>query len=200
MLRPWWILSAVACGTFMATLDSSIVNIALPTIQVALDTELSRIKWIVILYLLVITCLLLPFGRLSDLLGRKRIFLLGFSIFTVGSTLCAGGDTLMLLLIARVVQAIGAAMLMANGPAIITQTFDPSERGKALGTLAMVVSAGLVAGPSLGGLLLKYLGWTSIFWVNIPVYWESIWFIVLFRTIVPAGIAELSIGLEPFYS
>jgi EmrB/QacA subfamily drug resistance transporter len=153
----------------MATLDSSIVNIALPTLQLELDTSLARIKWIVILYLLVITCLLLPFGRLSDLIGRKRVFMSGFATFTIGSALCASSDTLNFLLVARVIQAVGAAMLMANGPAIITQTFDSTQRGKALGTLAMVVSAGLVTGPSLGGILLKYLGWTSIFWVNIPV-------------------------------
>src|SRR3954469_20724942 len=88
MSRKWWVLTAVACGTFMATLDSSIVNIALPTLTKELGTDLSRIKWVVIVYLLVITSLLLPFGRLSDQYGRKKIFQIGFGVFTLSSLLC----------------------------------------------------------------------------------------------------------------
>src|SRR5215210_189196 len=88
MPRKWWVLVSVACGTFMATLDASIVNIALPTLTKELGTDLYRIKWVVIIYFLVITCLLLPFGRLSDQYGRKRTFMVGFLIFTVGSGLC----------------------------------------------------------------------------------------------------------------
>lgn len=153
----------------MATLDSSIVNIALPTLTRELGSDLSRIKWVVILYLVVITWLLLPFGRLSDLYGRKRIFQLGYCIFTLGSALCGVSSNLGWLLISRVAQGIGAAMLMANGPALITATFPSNERGKALGTMAMVVSAGLVSGPSIGGVLIAELGWRSIFLVNIPV-------------------------------
>src|ERR1700756_873168 len=89
MPRKWWILAAVACGTFMATLDSSIVNIALPTLTKELSSDLYRVKWVVILYLLIITCLLLPFGRLSDQLGRKRVFQTGYLTFTLGSVLCS---------------------------------------------------------------------------------------------------------------
>ena len=169
MARKWWVLSAVACGTFMATLDSSIVNIALPTLTKEMVCDLYQIKWVVILYLLVITCLLLPIGRLSDQYGRKKVFVLGFLIFTLASALCGTSFSLSLLLVARMLQGIGAAMLMANGPAIITSTFASSERGKALGILAMVVSAGLVTGPSIGGLLIMRLGWRSIFLLNIPV-------------------------------
>jgi EmrB/QacA subfamily drug resistance transporter len=169
MAHKWWVLSAVACGTFMATLDSSIVNIALPTLTKSLDTDLYRIKWVVIAYLLVITCLLLPFGRLSDQYGRKKIFQMGFLVFTLGSACCGLAPNLGFLLLSRFIQGLGASMLMANGPAIITTTFPASERGKALGTLAMVVSAGLVTGPSIGGLLITTLGWRSIFLVNIPV-------------------------------
>src|ERR1700756_4605178 len=120
MNKRWWVLAAVACGTFMATLDSSIVNIALPTLTKELVSDLTQVKWVVILYLLVITCLLLPFGRLSDQLGRKRVFQSGYLIFTFGSLLCSFAPNLTLLVTARVIQAIGASMLMANGPAIIT--------------------------------------------------------------------------------
>jgi EmrB/QacA subfamily drug resistance transporter len=169
MTKRWWILGAVACGTFMATLDSSIVNIALPTLTKELVSDLTRVKWVVILYLLVITCLLLPFGRLSDQLGRKRVFQSGYLIFTIGSGLCSIAPTLWWLVAARVVQAIGASMLMANGPAIITAAFPGDGRGGALGTLSMVVSAGLISGPSLGGLLISGFGWRSIFLINIPV-------------------------------
>lgn len=153
----------------MATLDSSIVNIALPTLTQALHADLGRVKWVVILYLLTITCMLLPFGRLSDLLGRKRVFHCGYLVFTLGSLLCAFSPGLPLLIIARFVQALGASMLMANGPAIITAAFTSNDRGAALGTLSMVVSAGLIAGPGLGGMLIGLFGWRSIFLVNIPI-------------------------------
>jgi EmrB/QacA subfamily drug resistance transporter len=141
----------------------------LPTLTKELGPDLPHVKWVVIIYLLMITCLLLPFGRLSDQKGRKRIFQLGFVIFIVGSGLCGFAPSLNWLIGSRVLQAIGASMLMANGPAIITQAFPATERGGALGTLAMIVSAGLISGPSLGGLLISALGWRSIFWVNLPV-------------------------------
>src|SRR5690349_5791249 len=144
MTQKWWVLASIACGTFMATLDSSIVNIALPTLTKELDTPLSHVRWVIIIYLFVITCSLLPFGRLSDQRGRKRIFQIGFFIFSLGSGLCGLAPHLKLLVLSRAIQAIGASMLMANGPAIITSTFSSRERGTALGTLAMVVSAGLV--------------------------------------------------------
>lgn len=169
MSRKWWVLAAVACGTFMATLDASIVNIALPTLTKELGPDLPRVKWVIIIYLLMITCLLLPFGRLSDIKGRKNIFQLGFVVFVLGSACCGFAPNLSWLITARILQAIGASMLMANGPAIITQAFPSTERGRALGTLAMVVSAGLISGPSLGGLLISSLGWRSIFWLNIPI-------------------------------
>src|SRR5205085_2471192 len=135
---------------------------ALPTITKELNSDLYRVKWVVIVYLLVITCLLLPFGRLSDLYGRRRIFNLGFIIFTIGSCFCSFAPTLLLLVVARALQAVGASMLMANGPAIITAAFPASERGMALGTMAMVVSAGLISGPSFGGILISSFGWPSI--------------------------------------
>lgn len=152
----------------MATLDSSIVNIALPTLTKELSTNLHQVKWVVIVYLLAVTILLLPFGRLSDIYGRKVVFQLGFVIFTIGSGLCGLAPHLTWLVIFRAVQAIGASMLMVNGPAIISATFLNRDRGSALGILAMVVSAGLISGPSVGGVLIAHTGWPSIFLVNIP--------------------------------
>ena len=169
MSKKWWVLASVACGTFMATLDSSIVNIALPTLTKEFAVNVYQVKWVVVVYLLIITCLLLPFGRLSDQYGRKTVFQLGFTIFTLGSGLCGMSDTLASLVLARVVQGLGVSMLMANGPALITAAFPFRERGAALGTLAMVVSTGLLSGPSVGGLLISHFGWRSIFLVNIPI-------------------------------
>ena len=168
-IKKWWVLASVACGTFMATLDSSIVNIALPTLTRELNADLYQVKWVVIIYLLVITCLLLPFGRLSDQVGRKKVFQIGYFIFVVGSGFCGLSNSLLMLVLCRALQGVGASMLMVNGPAIITATFAPSELGAALGTLAMVVSAGLISGPSIGGILISTLGWRSIFWVNVPI-------------------------------
>lgn len=169
MTEKWWILISVACGTFMATLDSSIVNIVLPTLTKSLGAGLDQVKWVVIIYLLVIACLLLPFGRISDQRGRKAVFQLGFTTFILGSFFCGMASRLSWLVCCRGIQAIGAAQLMANGPAIITSTFSAKERGAALGTLAMVVSLGLVTGPSIGGFLIAHLGWRSIFFINIPI-------------------------------
>jgi len=167
--KKWLVLAAVACGTFMSTLDSSIVNIALPTLTKIFETPISQVKWVVIVYLLAITVLVLPFGRLSDQYGRKRLFQWGFAIFTLGSFLCGLSATLGWLLFSRMVQGLGCAMLMANGPAIITSVFPQSERGSALGVLSMVVSVGLLSGPPLGGMLVSFFSWKSIFWVNLPI-------------------------------
>lgn len=169
MPKKWWVLATVACGTFMATLDSSIVNIALPTLTKALHTDLRSVKWVVVIYLLTITCTLLPFGRVSDLYGRKPVFQYGFLVFTLGSLFCGLSQSLGMLIISRVFQGLGASMLMSNGPAIITSAFELRGRGKALGILSMVVSAGLVSGPSIGGALITNFDWRSIFLVNLPI-------------------------------
>jgi EmrB/QacA subfamily drug resistance transporter len=153
----------------MATLDSSIVNIGLPTLTKEFSTDLTAVKWVVVVYLLAISCLILPAGRVSDQMGRKKTFVLGFAIFAVGSLLCGLASSIPSLIAFRMFQGIGAALLMANGPAVITAAFPARERGGALGTMSMVVSAGLVSGPSLGGFLISQVGWRSIFLVNIPV-------------------------------
>ncbi len=193
MARKWWVLAAVACGTFMATLDSSIVNVALPTLTRYFGSKVAETQWVVDIYLLTISCALLPLGRLSDIRGRKKMFLSGFLLFMLGSVLCGIAPALSLLVFFRLIQGLGAALLMANGPAIITSVFPQRERGTALGVMAMVVSLGLISGPSLGGILLSHssIGWRSIFLVNIPVCLLGIFLVQIFiRARMPAAKEE----------
>jgi EmrB/QacA subfamily drug resistance transporter len=179
----WWTLFAVACGTFMATLDSSIVNIALPVLEKELHCELSQIKWVVLIYLLAITCTLLPVGRVADISNRRNIFRLGFIVFSIGSLLCGFAFTVNFLVFSRLIQGLGAAMLMANGPALITSHFKIHERARALGTLSMVVSLGLVMGPLLGGWIVSHLGWRLIFLINIPIGLAAFFISTKIRTV-----------------
>lgn len=160
---------AVGIGTFMSSLDSSVVNISLPQMSEHFGISISAVEWVVMAYLLIISSLLLMYGRIGDMYGNKRIFLSGFVIFTVGSLLCGLSPNLPALVAARVFQAIGAGMLMAMGPAIITAVAPPQERGKALGMNGVAVYVALASGPVLGGFLTTAFGWQSIFYINIPV-------------------------------
>ena len=167
--HKWWTLGTVAVGILMSTLDSGIVNVGLPTITAAFHTDLATVEWIVLAYLLTITILLLSIGRLADMLGRKQVYTAGFVVFTVGSALCGAAPTAEALIAFRVLQAVGASMLMANGMAITSAVFPPGERGKALGINGAVVATGTTVGPTLGGLLIAWLGWRSTFYVNVPI-------------------------------
>jgi EmrB/QacA subfamily drug resistance transporter len=167
--RRWLVLSAVSVGTFMATLDGSIVNIALPSIGQAFGIDLATVEWVVVAYLLVVGSLLLPFGRLGEVLSFRRVYLAGFALFTVASVLCGAAPGALALVLFRALQGVGAAMLMAMGPAIIARTFGPGERGRALGLNAVSVAIGLSLGPALGGLLTELGSWRAIFLVNVPV-------------------------------
>lgn len=165
----WRAMLVVSIGIFMATLDGSIVNIALPTLTDYFSTDILTIEWVILSYLVTITTLLLTLGRLSDMYGRKPVFSLGLLIFSLGSGLCSLSASATQLIAFRVVQGLGAAMVMANGPAIITDVFPHTERGKAMGLIGTVVSIGSMAGPVLGGFLIHLWGWQSIFYLNIPV-------------------------------
>jgi EmrB/QacA subfamily drug resistance transporter len=167
--RRWLVLSAVSVGTFMATLDGSIVNIALPSIGQAFGIDLATVEWVVVAYLLVVGSLLLPFGRLGEVLSYRRVYLAGFAVFTAASVLCGAAPGPGALVASRAVQGVGAAALMAMGPAIIARTFGPGERGKALGLNAVSVAIGLSLGPALGGILTEVGTWRAIFLVNLPV-------------------------------
>jgi EmrB/QacA subfamily drug resistance transporter len=169
MDRRWLILSAVSVGTFMATLDGSIVNISLPSIQAAFGIDLTVVEWVSIAYLVVVGSVLLPFGRLGEVLTFRRVYLAGFALFTTASVLCGASSGPELLIAFRVVQGVGAGMLQAMGPAIVARTFGPGERGRALGLNAISVSLGLTLGPVLGGLLTELATWRAVFLVNLPI-------------------------------
>lgn len=158
-----------AAGVLLATIDASIVNIALPTIKDYFDTSVQTIAWVTMSYLLVVTAFLLIFGRLSDAYGQKLVFVSGMAFFTAGSGLCALSGTAGYLIGFRAFQGLGAAMIMSNTPAIVTNAFPAEQRGTGLGVIGGVVSVGLMLGPPLGGIIIHYLGWQYIFLVNLPV-------------------------------
>lgn len=168
-LKKWLILINVAVSVFMATLDGSIVNIALPVISTELSVNISSVQWVVTSYLLGISVLLLIWGKISDLYGKKKIFAFGFIIFTIGSFMCGFSYSLGLLVFSRVIQAVGASAMMALSQGIVTATFLPKERGKALGIIGTTVAIGSLVGPSLGGILTHYFSWKSIFLINVPI-------------------------------
>jgi MFS family permease len=137
----WLIFSLVAIGIFMATLDGSIVNIALPSIMTDFEVELATIQWVVMIYLLTVTSLLLSFGRLSDIRGRRIVYSLGLFLFSFGSLFCGLAQSAHWLIVSRFFQGLGAAMTMACTPALIVDTFPETERGRALGMMGSVVAS-----------------------------------------------------------
>jgi EmrB/QacA subfamily drug resistance transporter len=165
----WLALITVAIGTYMGTLDASIVNMSLPRLTRVFNTDASTVLWVSIIYLLISVSLMFTFSRVGDALGRKKMYTIGFCLFTVGLTFCALSQNIGQLIGARAIQAVGSAMVVSLGSAIVTAAFPDSERGKALGIIGAVVSAGLLSGPVLGGVLVDLLDWPSIFYVRIPV-------------------------------
>ncbi|WP_396127990.1 MFS transporter [Clostridium sp.] len=165
----WSILIIVLMFTFMSALDGSIVNVALPKMATALNVTTSSIQLVATSYLIVIAGTVLIFGRLGDMLGKAKMFKFGLGLFTFGSLLCGITSSFPILILARVVQAIGAAGTMANNQGIITETFPQNERGKALGFLGTSVALGSLVGPGLGGLIVGAFSWEFIFLINVPI-------------------------------
>jgi EmrB/QacA subfamily drug resistance transporter len=165
----WVALSVTTLGAAMSAIDSSIVILALPTIMTDLRSDLVMMIWVLMGYILMSTVFLVLFGRLADMFGRVRMYNLGFGVFTVGSFLCALAGSGAQLVIFRLVQGIGGAMLMANGMAIITEAFPRGERGRAMGINSITWAVGSVVGPVAGGLILAIASWRWIFLVNVPV-------------------------------
>lgn len=167
--RRWQIFSVVAVGVFLSTMDSSMVNIALPFIMQSFHSQLHRVEWVVMAYLLTITATLLIWGYLADRIGRKRVYAAGLLVFAIGAMACSQASRLDWLIAARFLQAMGAACMMATGPAIIRQTFPPEKLGRALGMIGIAVSFGLMTGPVAGGMLIDLYSWRATFFISVPV-------------------------------
>lgn len=163
------VLIVATFASFMTPFDSSVVNLAIPSIGNDLGGNLELLGLIPIAYLIALSIFFIPFGRLADMYGRKLIFILGVSVFVLGSLACSLSQSLPTLIVNRFIQGLGSAMMGGTAVALITSVFPPGERGKALGINTAAVYTGLSLGPSLGGFLIHYLGWRSIFYVNVPI-------------------------------
>ena len=167
--RKWWTLGAVTFALFMIMLDNTVVNVALPSIQRDLGIGLSELEWTVNAYVLTFAVLLLTGGRLADLVGRRRIFLIGLAVFAGSSLACGLAQSGEVLIAARAIQGIGAAFMLPATLSIISATFPARERGLALGIWAGVSAMALAIGPLVGGLLAEHASWSWIFFINVPV-------------------------------
>src|SRR5580765_5150624 len=167
--RKWWTLAAVSFGLFMIMLDNTVVNVALPSIQQSLHLKVSELEWIVTGYALTFGALMLTGGKLADLFGRRLIFVIGLVIFTLSSLGCGLAGSATVLIAARVVQGVGAALMNPATLSIITVTFPPRQRGTAIGIWAGVSALALAIGPLVGGIIVEQISWNWIFYINIPV-------------------------------
>ena len=167
--RKWWTLLAVAFGLFMIMLDNTVVNVALPSIREDLGISISELEWVVNGYALTFGVLLLTGGKLADMLGRRRIFIAGLVIFTGSSFLCGIANSAHVLIGARVVQGVGAALMNPATLSIITATFPPRQRGTAIGIWAGVSAMALAIGPLVGGAITEHINWSWVFYINIPI-------------------------------
>lgn len=166
---PWSILPALCLGFFMIMVDTTIVNIAIPSLVAAFDADLTAVGWVNSAYLLTFATLLLVTGRLGDRFGPRPVFVVGLVIFTVTSLLCGLSGSIEQLIVARALQGVGAALMTPQTMSMITRVFPPQKRGAAMGLWGAVAGVATITGPVLGGLLVETVGWEWIFYVNIPV-------------------------------
>jgi MFS family permease len=181
--RRWGVLIAIAVGSLMAGLDSSVSNAVLPVVATNLHANVSSTQWVVLVYLLVTGALALAAGRVGDMHGHRRAYIGGFVLFVVSSAACAFAPSLGCLVAARGCQATGAALLVSNAPAILTGAFPDRQRGRVLSLQATALYIGLAIGPSVGGLLTLGFGWGTVFLINVPI---GLIGIVLARHLIPS--------------
>ena len=170
-----YVLGATILASSLAFIDSTVVNVALPSIQLGLDTEFQLVQWVLNGYGLMLGALILVAGGLGDLYGRRRVFLAGIVLFTLASIGCAAAPKLGVLIGSRVIQGIGAALLVPQSLAIITVCFPREVRGKAIGTWAAASAATTALGPPIGGFLIDVFDWRAVFWINVPLAALAIW-------------------------
>ena len=167
--RKWWVLLAVGVGSMLGGIDLSVVNIALPIVRRDFACSVATIEWAVSIYLLAVCGSLLSFGRLGDLHGPKRLYIAGFVVFVLGSAACGAAWNATVLIVARGFQGLGASMLFAGAPAILTGNFPGSQRGQALGLQLIMVYLGQMTGPVLGGWMTDYFSWRAVFYIDLPI-------------------------------
>lgn len=165
----WWVYSSVALGLFLTVMDQSGVNIALPRISDHFLSDIPTVQWLSLGYVLATSALIMPIGRLSDMVGRKRVYLWGLVVFVVFALLGGVSQSLGLLIAAKIVQGLGSAAIQANAMAMITEAFPERQRGKALGMYMTVIGSGAITGPIVGGLLIDAFGWRSVFFAGAPI-------------------------------
>ena len=165
----WWVYIAVAIGLFLTVMDQSGVNIALPEISDHFDADIPTVQWLSLGYVLATSALIMPLGRLSDMIGRKRVYMSGFVVFVTFAIVGGMSQSLDLLIAAKVIQGLGSAGIQANGMAMITEAFPERDRGKALGMYMAIIGTGAITGPIVGGLLIGAFGWRAVFFAGIPI-------------------------------
>ncbi len=170
----WYVFAAMAVGTFASVVDHGSVGVALPSIATHFQAPIPSVQWLMIGFAMTIIALLLPMGRLADLIGSKRVYIIGSVVIITGSIAAGTSTDLAVLILARIVQGAGAAMTQGTGMAIIIGAFPPTERGKAIGLIMTMVGTGAVAGPALGGFLVDAFGWRSVFFATAPMVTVSI--------------------------
>jgi EmrB/QacA subfamily drug resistance transporter len=184
-----WVLASLSLTMLLSSLGTSIANVGLPTLAQAFDASFQQVQWVVLTYLLAITTLIVSVGRLGDVVGRQRLMLVGLLVFTVASGLCAAAPRLWVLLAARAVQGLGAAVMMSLALALVSETMPKDKVGTAMGLLGTMSAIGTALGPSLGGVLVAGFGWRALFLVNVPL---GLLALVLSARCLPVGVARAS--------
>ncbi|MCH7746183.1 MAG: MFS transporter, partial [Chloroflexi bacterium] len=164
----WWAFFAISIGLFLTVLDQSGVNIALPQVADYFGADIPTVQWISLSYVLSTSVMLMPLGRLSDIIGRKRVYVAGFVVFVGAAVLAGSAQTFLLIIVAKIIQGAGSAAIQANGMAMITEVFSERERGKALGLYMAIIGTGAISGPIVGGVLVSALGWRAVFFASVP--------------------------------
>jgi len=167
--HKWWVFSAVSIGHFVSVMDQTGLTVAIPPIANHFNATIPTVQWIVLGYILSISALLLPMGRIADLVGRKRIYILGFIIFTTGAAIASFSPNLGVLIALRMAQGVGTAMVQATSMAIVISTFPNEQRGRAIGLIITVVGLGAIVGPVVAGTMVGSFGWPSIFLLSVPL-------------------------------